>query len=64
MGLLAVCDHVIVVPNSEKTNIKFSFSEVKLGMIPATISPYVVRKIVLTTVVFCFAFFFFHFGVL
>jgi methylglutaconyl-CoA hydratase len=40
IGLLAVCDIVIAVPDC-----KFSFSEVKLGIIPAVISTYVVRRI-------------------
>jgi methylglutaconyl-CoA hydratase len=40
IGLLAVCDIVIAV-----TDCKFSFSEVKLGIIPAVISTYVVRRI-------------------
>jgi len=40
IGLLAACDIVIAVPDS-----KFSFSEVKLGIIPAVISTYVVRRI-------------------
>ena len=38
-GLVAVCD--IAVASAEA---KFSFSEVKLGLIPACISPYVIRK--------------------
>lgn len=38
-GLVAVCD---IAVSSEKA--KFSFSEVKLGLIPACISPYVMRK--------------------
>ena len=40
IGLIAVCDIVIAVPDC-----KFSFSEVKLGIIPAVISTYVVRRI-------------------
>lgn len=40
LGLLAVSDYVIV---SEKS--KFCFSELKLGLLPATISPYVMKKI-------------------
>ena len=40
IGLLAVCD--IVIAGSD---CKFSFSEVKLGIIPAVISTYVVRRI-------------------
>jgi methylglutaconyl-CoA hydratase len=39
-GLVAVCDIVIA---SEKA--KFSLSEVKLGLVPACISPYEVRRI-------------------
>lgn len=39
-GLLACCDIVIAEPNAQ-----FCFSEVKLGLIPATIAPYVVRNI-------------------
>jgi methylglutaconyl-CoA hydratase len=38
-GLVAVCDLVIAAEQA-----KFSFSEVKLGLIPAAISPYVVKK--------------------
>lgn len=38
-GLVAVCDIAIAT-----TDAKFSFSEVKLGLIPACISPYVVKK--------------------
>ncbi len=40
LGLLACCDIVIA---SEKS--AYCFSEVKLGLIPATITPYVIRKI-------------------
>ena len=40
VGLTAVCD--IAIASSEA---KFGFSEVKLGIIPAMISPYVLRKI-------------------
>jgi methylglutaconyl-CoA hydratase len=40
LGLLAVCDIVIAVEGA-----RLSFSEVKLGIAPAVISPYVVRKI-------------------
>jgi methylglutaconyl-CoA hydratase len=40
VGLAAVCD--IAIASSEA---KFGFSEVKLGIIPAMISPYVLRKI-------------------
>jgi len=38
-GLVAVCDIALAT-----TDAKFSFSEVKLGLIPACISPYVVKK--------------------
>jgi len=40
VGLVAVCD--IAIASSEA---KFGFGEVKLGIIPAMISPYVLRKI-------------------
>ncbi|MCD6468096.1 MAG: enoyl-CoA hydratase/isomerase family protein [Thermoplasmata archaeon] len=40
LGLLAVCDINVATPN-----LKFAFSEVKLGIIPAVISPYVIRRI-------------------
>ena len=40
IGLFAVCDIIIAVPDC-----KFAFSEVKLGIIPAVISTYIVRKI-------------------
>ena len=40
VGLVAVCDIVIAAENA-----RFAFSEVKLGIAPAVISPYVVRKI-------------------
>jgi len=40
LGLFAVCDIVIAVPDC-----KFAFSEVKLGIIPAVISTYIVRRI-------------------
>ncbi len=40
LGLLAVCDVVIAVEGT-----RLAFSEVKLGIAPAVISPYVVRKI-------------------
>lgn len=39
-GLLAACDFVYC---SDDT--KFAFSEVKLGIVPATISPYVIKRI-------------------
>jgi methylglutaconyl-CoA hydratase len=38
-GLVAVCDIAVAADSA-----KFSFSEVKLGLIPACISPYVVKK--------------------
>jgi methylglutaconyl-CoA hydratase len=40
IGLFAVCDIIFAVPDC-----KFAFSEVKLGIIPAVISTYIVRKI-------------------
>jgi methylglutaconyl-CoA hydratase len=40
LGLLAVCDIVIAVESA-----RLAFSEAKLGIAPAVISPYVVRKI-------------------
>lgn len=40
IGLLAACDSVFSSDNSE-----FCLSEVKIGLIPATIFPYVIRKI-------------------
>jgi methylglutaconyl-CoA hydratase len=40
VGLVAVCDLAIAVEEA-----RFAFSEVKLGIAPAVISPYVVRKI-------------------
>ena len=40
VGLVACCDIAIASESA-----KFSLSEVRLGLIPATISPYVVRKI-------------------
>ena len=40
IGLFAACDYVIGAPNTT-----FSFSEIKLGLVPATISPYVVKRI-------------------
>lgn len=39
-GLVAACDMAVAVKDA-----KFAFSEVRLGIIPATISPYVVRAI-------------------
>lgn len=38
-GLVAVCDVAVAASRA-----KFSFSEVKLGLVPACISPYVVKK--------------------
>src|SRR6266581_6749130 len=40
LGLISVCDIVIAVEDA-----RLAFSEVKLGIAPAVISPYVVRKI-------------------
>ncbi len=40
LGLIAVCDIVIAVDSA-----RMQFSEVRLGIAPAVISPYVVRKI-------------------
>ncbi|MDZ5448872.1 enoyl-CoA hydratase-related protein [Labrys sp. ZIDIC5] len=40
VGLVACCDIAIAVPQA-----RFSFSEVRLGLIPGAISPYVVRAI-------------------
>jgi methylglutaconyl-CoA hydratase len=39
-GLVCVCDYAIA-----QTGTKFSFSEVRLGIVPACISPFVLRKI-------------------
>ncbi len=39
-GLVAVCDVVVAADDA-----RFGFSEVKLGIVPAIISPFVVRKI-------------------
>lgn len=39
-GLLAACDMAYCVENTT-----FAFSEVKIGIIPATIAPYVIRRI-------------------
>lgn len=39
-GLLAACDYVYCTDET-----KFAFSEVKLGIAPATISPYVIKRI-------------------
>jgi methylglutaconyl-CoA hydratase len=38
-GLVAVCDIAVAADSA-----KFSFSEVKIGLIPACISPYVLKK--------------------
>ncbi|WP_423062315.1 enoyl-CoA hydratase/isomerase family protein [Candidiatus Paracoxiella cheracis] len=40
LGLLACCDIVIAAEDA-----RFCFSEVKLGLIPATIAPYIIRSI-------------------
>jgi len=40
LGLIAVCDLSIALPD-----LKFAFSEVKLGLIPAVISTFVVKRI-------------------
>ncbi|SEW01702.1 methylglutaconyl-CoA hydratase [Cognatiyoonia koreensis] len=40
VGLMSVCDTVITVPEA-----KFGLTETKLGLIPATIGPYVVARI-------------------
>jgi methylglutaconyl-CoA hydratase len=40
VGLVAVCDLVVALET-----VRFSFSEVKLGIIPAVISPFVLRKV-------------------
>jgi methylglutaconyl-CoA hydratase len=40
VGLISVCDHVIAADNTI-----FSLSEVKLGLIPACIGPFVISKI-------------------
>ena len=39
-GLVAACDHALATADA-----KFAFSEVKLGLIPATIAPYVIDAI-------------------
>lgn len=39
-GLVAVCDHAVAIGQ-----VKIGFTEVKLGLIPAVISPYVIKKI-------------------
>jgi methylglutaconyl-CoA hydratase len=38
MGLVSACDMIVASPN-----VNFCLSEVKLGLIPATISPYVIK---------------------
>ncbi|GCF10092.1 enoyl-CoA hydratase-related protein [Dictyobacter arantiisoli] len=40
VGLVSVCDIVIAVEQA-----RFAFSEVKLGIVPAVISPFVIKKI-------------------
>ncbi|MCF6438708.1 enoyl-CoA hydratase/isomerase family protein [Pseudoalteromonas luteoviolacea] len=40
LGLIACCDIAVATPNA-----KFCLSEVKLGLIPAVISPYVIKAI-------------------
>lgn len=40
VGLVACCDIAVAVENA-----RFSFSEVRLGIVPATIGPFVLRKI-------------------
>jgi methylglutaconyl-CoA hydratase len=40
VGLISCCDIALATPNAS-----FSLSEVKIGLIPATISPYVLRAI-------------------
>ncbi len=39
IGLMAACDYVIGAPDAV-----FSFSEIKLGLVPATISPYIQKR--------------------
>ena len=39
-GLVAACDHALATADA-----RFSFSEVKLGLTPATISPYVIQAL-------------------
>lgn len=43
MGMMSVCDVTIVAADS-KSDPKFGFTEARLGLIPATISPYVVAR--------------------
>jgi methylglutaconyl-CoA hydratase len=40
VGLVSVCDYVVAVSDTQ-----FSFSEVRLGIVPACIAPFVIRKI-------------------
>jgi methylglutaconyl-CoA hydratase len=40
VGLVCVCDYAIAIEGSQ-----FSFSEVRLGIVPACIAPFVIRKI-------------------
>lgn len=40
IGMMAVCDIVIATPN-----LRFALTETKLGLIPATIGPFVVRRL-------------------
>ncbi len=40
VGVVAACDHVIAADS-----VKFGLTEVRLGLVPAVISPYVIRKI-------------------
>lgn len=40
IGLMAVCDFVVA-----ETNTRFMFSEVKLGLLPATILPFVAKRL-------------------
>jgi methylglutaconyl-CoA hydratase len=40
VGLVSVCDYAIAVSDTQ-----FSFSEVRLGIVPACIAPFVIRKI-------------------
>lgn len=40
LGLIAVCDLTLALPD-----LKFAFSETKLGLVPAVISPYIIRRI-------------------
>ena len=40
LGLIACCDMAIASPDT-----RFGFTEVRLGLVPAVISPFVIRKI-------------------